>query len=73
MPYFPAANNEPLEKLLAQIFPDVVLSRAGVALLADRISDLDKWSAMIHHRVDPQRPRRRRGRGVAAMPQRRFS
>jgi hypothetical protein len=74
MPYFPAANNDdPLEKLLAEMFPDVVLSRAGVALLADRISDLNKWSAMTHHRIDPKRPRRRRGGGAAAMPQRRFS
>ncbi len=56
MPYFSAANNEPLEKLLAEMFPDVVLSRAGVALLADRISNLDKWSAMIHHRINPKRP-----------------
>jgi hypothetical protein len=73
MPYFPAANNEPLEKLLAEMFPDVVLSRAGVALLATRISDLDKWSAIIHHRINPKRPRRRREGGAGAMRQRRFS
>jgi hypothetical protein len=73
MPYFAAADNDALEKLLAEMFPDVVLSRAGVALLADRISDLEKWSAMIRRRIDPKRPMKK-GRGnTAAVPRRRFN
>ena len=72
MTYLHAANNDALEKLLAEMFPDVLLSRAGVALLADRISDLEKWSAMIHHRIDPKRPKKKHQGSTAAMPRRRF-
>jgi hypothetical protein len=72
MPYFAEGNDDALEKLLAEMFPDAVLSRAGVALLASRISDMDKWSAMIHHRIDPKRPVRKGHGKTVPVPGRRF-
>lgn len=72
MPYDTAANSDALETLLADMFPDVLLSRAGVALLANRISDMEKWSATIHHRIDPKRPERERQASMATRQRRRF-
>jgi hypothetical protein len=37
-----STDNVALRKLLADLFPNVPLSRAGVALLAAQISDLEK-------------------------------
>jgi hypothetical protein len=65
MPHSAGGNKDALEKMLAEMFPGIALSHAGVALLADQISDMEKWSAMIHHRIDPKRSMKK-GRGKTA-------
>jgi hypothetical protein len=73
MSYFARPNNDALEKLLTEMFPNVALSSVGVALLAAQIRGLEKRCATIHHRIDPKRPEGKRQGSTAAMPGRRFN
>jgi hypothetical protein len=59
MSVFTSTNNEALGKLLADLFPNVALSEAGVLLLAAQISNLGGRCATMHSRpIDHKRAKR---------------
>jgi hypothetical protein len=67
MSVFTSTNNEALGKLLADLFPNVALSEAGVLLLAAQISNLGGRCARMHSRpIDHKRAKRTRHVGAAS-------
>ena len=74
MSVFTPTNNEALEKLLADLFPNVALSEVGVALLAAQISDLGGRCALKHSRpIGHKRAERTRHVGRASIAKRKSS
>ena len=46
-------NTDDLQMLLERLYPDVHISRRGVALLAVQIGELENQFELIRHQIDP--------------------
>jgi hypothetical protein len=62
---FISPSTDELRKLLERLYPDIVISSTGVALLAAQITDLENRYEIMHTRIDHQ-PSRKSGHKMTA-------